>query len=778
MPRFGSLSARLTVQFAILFAAVMVVVSAALSTAIAGAASRQVENQLLSSGAVYDRLWQQRSRELQSAAHLLARDFGFRAAVATGDQPTMVSALDNGKARLGLQTAFIISVDGKVYGLTGKEQSDAADLWGPLDEGRTSGIALLGGKSRQLVAAPVMAPVLLGWVVFAADLGRPEMRGLERLSAIPLNANVVVRSGKGWRSATDGRELDDATAKSISAHSSASAVFDMKLGGEPAITMAKPLPALSGGKDAVLVLAYPRSEAMAGERQLQAALAVLTLFGLALVAFATWRASGRITKPLARLDEAASRLASGEHVQVEVEGRDELARLGASFNQMVVEIQERERRIAHLAFNDVLTGLPNRTMFQQHLAHRLKSKRDGGEAIALHCLDLDHFKAVNDTMGHPAGDALLVTTAERLTAAAKGQFVARLGGDEFVIVQTISEDRTEIDRLARQLLGAISQPRTIEGQQVVASTSIGVAIAPDDGNEVEVLHKNADLALYRAKEAGRGTIAFFEESLNERAQIRRQLEIDLRLALEHGQFELHFQPLFDLESNRIGSFEALLRWNHPRRGLVPPSDFIQIAEETGLIVPIGAWVVREACRQAATWPEDVRIAVNVSSVQFHRPGLQQVIIQALAASGLEPNRLEIEITESIFLEGTDETLQLLHGLRSIGIRIALDDFGTGYSSLSYLQSFPFDKLKIDRSFIENLLRRPGATAVVRAITELANALGMETTAEGVEENEQLAELRMQGCSSVQGFLFSRPVAADQVAVLLGSDAAKSAGRAA
>ena len=775
MPRFGSLSARLTVQFALLFAAVMVVVSAALSTVIAGTVSRQVESQLLSSGAVYDRLWQQRSHEMQGAAHLLARDFGFRAAVATGDQPTMVSALDNAESRLRLQTAFIVSVDGQVYGLAGGEQRDASQLWEALDEGRTSGIAMIGGKSRQLVAAPVMAPALLGWVVFASDLGRPEMQSLERLSAIPLNASVVVRSGEGWRSATDGRVLEAPAARSIDAHSTASAVFDMRVNGEPAITLAKPLPALSGRKDAVLVLAYPRSEALAAARQLQAALAVLTLIGLALVALATWRASGRITRPLARLDEAASRLATGEHVQVEVEGDDELARLGASFNEMVVQIQEREGRIAHLAFNDVLTGLPNRTMFLQHLAHRLKSQGDGGQAIALHCLDLDHFKAVNDTMGHPAGDALLKTTAERLTAAAKGQFVARLGGDEFVVVQAIGDDRSEIDRLARQLLDAVAQPQHIDGQQLVASTSIGVAIAPHDGSDAEVLHKNADLALYRAKEAGRGTFAFFEESLNERAQVRRQLETDLRLAIEHGQFELHFQPLFDLERNRITSFEALLRWNHPQRGLVAPSDFILIAEETGLIVPIGAWVIREACRQAASWPEDVRVAVNVSSVQFHRPGLQEVIVQALAASGLEPSRLEIEITESIFLEGSEETLQLLHSLRSIGIRIALDDFGTGYSSLSYLQSFPFDKIKIDRSFIENLLRRPGATAVVRAITDLAHALGMETTAEGVEENEQLAELRMQGCSSVQGFLFSRPVPADRVAVLLGTDDAKRTG---
>jgi len=329
--------------------------------------------------------------------------------------------------------------------------------------------------------------------------------------------------------------------------------------------------------------------------------------------------------------------------------------------------------------------------------------------------------------------------------------------------------------LATALLEAVSQPQEIEGQQLVATTSIGIAVAPSGGNGAEDLHKSADLALYRAKEAGRGTFAFFEESLNKRAQERRRVEQDLRIALEEGQFELYYQPLFDLEKNKVGSFEALIRWNHPTRGLVAPAEFIPIAEETGLIVPIGCWVIREACRQAAEWPDDIRVAVNVSPVQFHRPGLQETVIQALAATGVAPARLEIEITESVFLKGGEETLRLLHNLRSVGVRVALDDFGTGYSSLSYLQSFPFDKLKIDRSFIENLLKRAGAAAVVRAITQLAQALGMETTAEGVEENEQLSELRSQGCTSVQGFLFSKPLTAVQAGSLIGGEQ-RSAGR--
>jgi diguanylate cyclase (GGDEF)-like protein len=408
-------------------------------------------------------------------------------------------------------------------------------------------------------------------------------------------------------------------------------------------------------------------------------------------------------------------------------------------------------------------------MFQQQLEQSFRASEGSGGLFALHCLDLDQFKVINDTLGHPAGDALLIEAAHRVQAAAKGHFVARLGGDEFVVVQTVADDRNAIDRLARAILEAMAEPLTIDGNELVPSTSIGIAISPDDGADGETLLRNADLALYRAKEAGRGTYAFFEESLNERAQQRRQLESDLRLALDLGQLELHYQPLFDLEQNRVCSFEALLRWNHPTRGQISPVEFIPVAEDTGLIVPIGAWVVREACAQAAQWPEHIRIAVNVSPVQFHRGALNDTILRALAVSGLAPNRLEVEITESIFLEGSDATLKLLHSLRSIGVRVALDDFGTGYSSLSYLQSFPFDKLKIDRSFIQNLLTREGASAIVRAITELAHALNIETTAEGVEETAQLMELRAHGCSSVQGFLFAEPMTLADVTRLFAED---------
>ena len=772
MRPFRSLSARLTVQFALLFAAAMLAVSAALSTLIAGAASREVESQLQSSGAVYDRLWQQRAHELQNAAQLLSRDFGFRAAVASGDKATMQSALGNAAERLRVRTGFIVTADGHVSSIdpaVGKIR--ISDIWEPLDDGRLTGVLVIAGRPRQLVAAPIMAPALIGWVVFAADLDGREMRGLERLSAIPLHAAVIAYAKGRWSEASGSMSALNRRAASLAqVHVGEKTAFQMMVGQTRSIALAKPLPTFSDRERAILLLAYPSAQAMGDARRLQLALGVMTLLGLLLVAFATWKAAGRITQPLARLDEAAGKLASGQHVEVRVRGEDELARLAESFNEMAAKIAEREQRITQLAFNDTLTGLPNRTMFQQQLEHAFRAAEGNGNLFALHCLDLDQFKVINDTLGHPAGDLLLIEAAHRVQHAARGHFVARLGGDEFVVLQTVGEDRDAIDRLARDILITMAQPLSVDGNQFVPSTSIGIAIAPQDGDDGETLLRNADLALYRAKEAGRGTYAFFERSLNERAQQRRQVESDLRLALERGEFELYYQPLFDLEQNRICSFEALLRWRHPTRGLISPAEFIPVAEDTGLIVPIGAWVVREACARASTWPENVRVAVNVSAVQFHRGHVQETVLRALAKTGLTPDRLEVEITESIFLEGGESTLRLLHGLRALGVRIALDDFGTGYSSLSYLQSFPFDKLKIDRSFIQNLLTREGATAIVHAITELANALGIETTAEGVEETAQLMELRAHGCSSVQGYLFSEPMSAADVDRLFGKGA--------
>jgi len=468
-----------------------------------------------------------------------------------------------------------------------------------------------------------------------------------------------------------------------------------------------------------------------------------------------------ITRPIARIAAAAEALGAGDRPRLKVEGGGEIGDLARSFNRMADGIAGRERNIADLALTDSLTGLPNRVLFHEHLTFALRTHRP----VAMLCVDLDDFQAINATAGALAGDEMLRRIADRLSTGLGNCFVARLGGDAFAIVG----DGEGIERLAQRVIELVGMPVTIDGAVLTAGASIGIAMAPGDGEDSASLLDHAEQALRRAQAQGRHTFCFFDDALNDRAQVRSRLESDLRTALSEGHFQLHFQPLFDLSNNRIGSFEALLRWNHPARGMIAPADFVPVAEESGLIVEIGAWALREACAHAATWPDHIRVAVNVSSVQCRRPGLSEVVLQALTASHLTPSRLELEITEQIFVEGSDATLKLLHSLRAIGVRIAFDNFGTGYSSLSHLQRFPFDRIKIDRSFIHTLLTRPGATAIVRAITDLANALGMETTAEGVEESDQLAELRRHGCSSVQGYLFSRAIDARAVHALLADE---------
>jgi diguanylate cyclase (GGDEF)-like protein len=757
LPRFRHLRTKLTVLYAGLFGAAMLCASLLLFAIVERNATRQVQGELVASGTVFDRLWVQRTAQLGGAAGLLARDFGFRAAVATGDNQTIGSALDNLRKRMGVQVAFMLKADGTIAGLTDpKLQGDAAKLWQAFDAGQMTGVVQMGGAARHVIAAPIMAPDLLGWVVFATNLDTAEMQALQRLSSIPIETAVFQRRDAEWFDASANKPGTTAISAFIGKNLRTDAPSYVPTPRGTAVALVKRLPVLQGAPDAVLLLQYPLDRALASYRQLQLSIALTALVGLFVTMLATWRMAQSITRPVTLLDAAAERLAAGDQAQVPVEDDDELGRLAASFNRMAAGIAERERRITHLAFNDILTGLPNRALFQETLEHQLRVRERDGGMLAVLCVDLDDFKAINDTLGHPIGDELLRNIGERLTATMGKSFVARLGGDEFVIVAE-PEDQDAVGRLAEAALAAIEAPMVIDGHSVTAGGSIGIALAPADGDDALTLLKNADLALYRSKELGRRTYCFFEESLNERAQARRQVENDLRIALAEGQFEVYFQPLFDLAKNRIGSFEALVRWHHPTRGMVSPVDFIPIAEETGLIVELGNWVLRAACTHAALWPEHIRVAVNVSSVQFRRPGLADVVFQALTASGLDPQRLELEITESIFLEGSDATLKVLHSLRALGVRIALDDFGTGYSSLSYLQSFPFDKIKIDRSFIQDLLTRPGATAIVRAITDLAQALGMETTAEGVEESEQLAELRHHGCSSVQGYLFSRPI---------------------
>jgi diguanylate cyclase (GGDEF)-like protein len=429
----------------------------------------------------------------------------------------------------------------------------------------------------------------------------------------------------------------------------------------------------------------------------------------------------------------------------------------------VTEQRDFSVRLAYIAHHDGLTDLPNRLLLRERLNEALNRMKPG-ETVAVLCLDLDHFKNVNDSLGHSIGDALLKQVAERLRHCIReGDTVARMGGDEFAIVQVGAVQPMAATALASRLIDELGAPYSLDGHNVVTSTSVGVAISPSDGTDSDHLLKSADLALYRAKEEGRGTHRFFESEMNERMQARRELEVDLRRAIVQGEFELYYQPLVNLCDNQVAGFEALLRWNHPERGRVLPADFIPLAEEIGLIVPIGEWVLRQACSEAAGWPNHVKVAVNLSPVQFKGPAVVQSVLNALASSGLAPSRLELEITESVLLENTTAALAMLHQLRGLGVSIAMDDFGTGYSSLSYLQSFPFDKIKVDRSFISGLGQGASSHAILRAVASLGTSLCIATTAEGVETEAQLAEVRAEGITQIQGYLISPPKSAEDVA---------------
>ena len=426
-------------------------------------------------------------------------------------------------------------------------------------------------------------------------------------------------------------------------------------------------------------------------------------------------------------------------------------------------------RIAELAERDALTGLANRKALRDRLVERLALAERSGQATAVLYIDLDRFKAVNDTLGHPVGDVLLRKVAERFKSALRdGDVVARLGGDEFAVIQSEAQQPAAATALATRLVDLIGRAYAIDGHMLHIGASIGVAIAPNDGVEPDLLFKNADLALYRAKDAGRSCYRFFEPGMDDRMQARRSMEVDLRRALALKQLELVYQPQFDLASNAIIGFEALIRWHHPTRGIVMPADFIPFAEEIGVIGAIGEWVLRTACKQAASWPVPVSISVNLSPLQFRGGKLAETVIAALARSGLPAHRLELEITEGALLDSTDDVLNAVRQLRELGAVVSIDDFGTGYSSIGYLQKFPFDKVKIDQSFIRDIDADADKQAIFRAVTSLASTLRMKTVAEGVETEAELACIRAAECDQVQGYLTGRPMSAEAAMLLLES----------
>jgi diguanylate cyclase (GGDEF)-like protein len=481
--------------------------------------------------------------------------------------------------------------------------------------------------------------------------------------------------------------------------------------------------------------------------------------------------------------ELLAGLARGEIVSLIVEtaqGREILVKNSpvptggwVATHEDITDRRRAEAQIAYMAHHDALTGLLSRSRFQEELQQVL-ARQKPGDHLGVLFLDLDRFKEVNDALGHPIGDLLIKAMADRLRNCVRDtDLVARLGGDEFAVLQVGASQPGDATSLASRLLDAIGAPYELEGHQVVVGLSIGIALSPKDGQDSDELLRSADLALYRAKIDGRGLYRFFEPEMDARMQARRSLEIDLREAIIGGQFELFYQPILNLQSQQLTGFEALVRWQHPERGLLAPADFISVAEETGLAIPLVDWILRHACTEAAKWPGDIRIAVNVSPTQFRNKGFMSMVMSALAASGLAPDRLELEITEAVLLQDCATTLSVLQQLRELGVRVAMDDFGTGCSMLSYLRKFPFNKIKIDQSFIRDMSDGDDCLAIVRAIVAMGSGLCICTTAEGVETIEQLKRLKVEGCTEAQGYLFSPPKPAAEITAWLAAVAPTS-----
>jgi len=434
--------------------------------------------------------------------------------------------------------------------------------------------------------------------------------------------------------------------------------------------------------------------------------------------------------------------------------------------QDVTDRYQLEQKLRSAANTDELTGIPNRALYNKVLKSMTGTKNERSEKFTLFLIDLDEFKCINDTMGHPAGDELLVAVADRLSNIGSTFLVTRLGGDEFAVIRKEANQDSETSDFHSELTNCFSTPFRIDSKTVKIGAAIGAAKWPAHGETVYSLTKNADFALYQAKEKKVGKICYFDEKLGAAIEQKLKLNQDLRAALFNDEFTLHFQPLYCLKEKKVGGFEALLRWNNPLSGLIPPNEFIPALEETGLILQVGEWVIREACRVAATWPDDIRLSVNVSPVQLQESNLQNIVVQSLARHNMAANRLELEVTENVLLDNVETAKAKLNGLRSLGVRLALDDFGSGFSSLSYLQSFSFDSVKIDRSFVSDIIENKDSRAIIHTITKLARALNFETIAEGVEKAEQLDFLSQQGCNMVQGYLLSKPVPADEVPGLL------------
>ena len=764
---FNRLSTRLTVLYAALFGVVLLVVSAAVFLAISNAAERQVRAELAATGTVFDRVWTMRSERLREGASLLSRDFGFRAAAATRDAPTIESALENLRQRMGIDQAFMINAEGQIIGARFSE-TDRAQLATAFEASDDpSGVFMLGSEPYQLVSAPVLSPELIGWVVFAVRLDQAEMRSLELLSAIPLQAAVLHRSPGGvWTHPRGAAELADPVAHGFIDRSlkTGSGPTNLDLKGGRAVALVKPLPSIESAGGAVLVLRYPLAQALAPYRPLLLIVTLLGVGGLAVVCWGSWALARGVTRPISVLDEAAGRLTRGEDARVDIRSSDEIGRLATSFNTMAAEIRERERKITHQALHDGETGLPNRQALEQLLG--TLGERAAGQ-VYICTLGLDRFSHMRHAIGHKLAAQTVRMVGNRLGGLAPTCGVARISTDMLGFVVLASGEAAATEEVQR-LLVELEQPVRVAGEAIDVAISIG--LAPLDGEEAGSSIERASIALDQARGRKSKTAVFDAEAYGDPAS-NLSLMSSLLAGIGRGELILWHQPKYDIRRRTVSGTEALVRWNHPTRGMIFPDAFITMAEETGHIRALTEWVVIQAIADQQALAQAghiIDVAVNISGRVLGEPDFVDF---CAAQVGKAVGRIYFEITETAVIENPDVALTMLDAFADMGISISIDDFGSGLSSLGYLKRIRGHELKIDRSIVEDVTQSQRDALIVRSTIDLAHSLGLKVVAEGIEDDATYAIIASMGCDHAQGYLIAKPMPLTQLFGFLAEDQA-------
>ena len=763
---FNRLQTKLTVLYAGLFALALSLVAVTVYLAIVGNAQQAVRKELTASGTVFDRVWALRTQRLHDGADLLSRDFGFRAAVATRDVPTVESAISNLRQRLGLDLAFTVGVDGEVVGID-PSQLDLEKLWTALDGGNDAqGVFIVNGAPYQVISAPIMAPSLTGWIVFAAKLDEREMRALERLSAIGLDAQVFDRRGKTWithDTGPDAQRMGAFVAQAIRDRTGKPAL--LKVDGDDSLVLVKPLKSLTQDGAAALVLRYPMAEAMAPYRPLMAGVILVGLIGAALVAAASWALSRGLTRPITALDDAARRLRRGEDVRVEIQTHDEIGRLADSFNLMAAEIREREAKITHQALHDEETGLPNRRALEREITARLSAAAPG-EHVVVSATGLDRFTFVRSAIGYELATQLISQLGARIGLISPDAFIGRLTTSTLCVVSSQDDIEATLGRI-EGLLIALEAPIRVGGEMVDINITVGIAATEAGDLDAPRLIEQSMIGLDQARAVRRKVMRFDPVAYGDPAG-NLSLMSEMLDGMGNGALYLNHQPKLDLRSGKITGVEALVRWKHPARGMMRPDLFVEMAEETGYIRALTDFVLTQAItdqKALRAAGHDVLMSVNVSGRLIDDADFAESAIAQVTREGA---RVCFEITETAVIGNPDVALGVLDRLAAAGIPVSIDDYGSGLSSLAYLKQIRADELKIDKAFVLSLEAGSKDALLVKSTVDLAHSLGMKVTAEGVETREALAVLHLMGCDIAQGYFIARPMGVEPLTNFLES----------